>query len=121
MGLFRRLIRWLYWRDEDRNSLYPGIPGLVGMRPLENGRIALSFFDDRREVGEIRVYDLWTDFASRRAELPWIERLFDQEFFKSVYVSGFCLCWEESSDLDIPLEYVFQRSVPVKEGFRCLK
>ena len=99
------------------------IPKLIGMRPLEKGRLALAFWDKKVEPENalmVRVYDLWKKFESRKDQEP-ISRWFEPVFFATVYLLGDCVCWGGNSDLDIFSDDLYYDSVLVKEDFRCLK
>ena len=134
---FRRLVTRLFEHfvlgvDDDNY-----VPRLVGMRPLENGRLALAFNDDRRKdedgysVEEVRIFDFWTVFADRRQinenDEEWrnwpklvMARWFDPEFFKTAYLYMNSVCWGEGG-FDLHYTELYDMSVLVKEDFQCVK
>ena len=93
------------------------MPRLTGMRPLENGRLALVFWDDVLQDSEVRVYDLWSGFASRRND-PLCSKWFDPEFFRRACIFGECVAWDDFYEL--PFDELYDGSEKVEEGFWCL-
>ena len=101
----------------------PYSPQLIGVRPLENGRLALCFRNsglDPENSIEVKVFDLWKCYASWRDVEP-NNKWFDPGFFKTAYVLGDFICWGETDDLDICISDLYEDSDVVEEDFRCLK
>ena len=89
----------------------------LGVRPLENGRLALSYYNKKTKKEEVRVYDLWVGFESRRND-PLCEKWFNISFFKTLYYYKDCVCWNESMTLPVDDLYVWSELVEGK--FQCL-
>ena len=117
-----------YWKHIKRYKPYSNSPRLVGVRPLENGRLALAFRNKKNRVWikelmiwddeELRIYDLWKDFASRKDE-PVVSKWYKEDFFYRFYFYGDTLSW--GSGLDLGADYLYRNSEVVKGDFLCLR
>ena len=92
------------------------VPKLIGMRPLKKGRLALSYWNEEMKKEEVRVYDVWKAYPKKTAPFPgW----YDRKVFKSCYLFGGGIFWDEYNELWG--DHIYSYSVLVKEDFHCVK
>jgi len=99
----------LYWKSY--------IPIIEGLRPLKNGRLALAFWNEKIGLEEVRVFDVWKYFKSRRND-PLISPWFNPEYFKRVYLYHQMACWEPIRELSA--EQLYENSEIVRGSFEDL-
>ena len=112
--------RWFYTRVVKGIPPVPYVPKLSGLRPLENGRLVLSYFNNKKEYNEeVRIFNLWKYFENRRDEHP-LSLWYNPEFFKKVYVYHGCACWDGVSMLALGSDWLYENSALIQEGFECV-
>ena len=93
------------------------IPKLIGMRPLENGRLALAF--DNKESGqlEVRIYNVWKVFPRESVGAKYLG-WYEPDTFKKAYLFGSSVYWTE--DVDLYSDILYLNSVLVEGDFHCV-
>ena len=100
----------------------PYTPRLIGARPLDNGRLALAFWNEKTKQEEVLVADIWGAFMDRRLSPLWeslFSKLYNETLFNSLYLYDGNVCWPFGLELSY-LE-LYSASEIAKDGFQCLK
>ena len=94
----------------------PYVPKLIGMRPLDNGRLALAFWNKKIKKEEVKVYDVWKNNPKTST---YYTGWYDREKFKSCYLYGGWVYW--GKEAEFMGSVLYYDSELVKEDFQCLK
>ena len=106
-----------YWRFIKRVPAMPYTPELIGVRPLENGRLGLAFWDKKEQWEEYRVINIWEVFKDRKED-PVIKPLFDPDVFSEVCFYQWQAQWPNWYDISATELYSLSHDIP--ENFLCL-
>ena len=88
---------------------------LVGMRPLENGRLALAYRHKVSRKEEVRVFDVRKAFPKTSCYyVGW----YDDEIFKSCYLYDGMIFWD--ADTELRGDHIYFHSKLVKGDFQCI-
>jgi hypothetical protein len=120
MGHIEKMVcRW-------RSSGSGYCPSLVGMRVLDNGRLALAFWNDATERYEFKVVNVWESYSSYRGH-SIAGKWFDPDFFKGAFLFHGMVYWPSVGELPGSDLYGIGTNVELPAGeseeavFGCLK
>ena len=93
------------------------VPELIGMRPLENGRLALAFWNEKTRKEEVRIYDVWKAHPKDGKGVKYLD-WYDPVKFKQCYLYMDMIWWEQ--DIELSIDHIYYYTKLVKEDFQKL-
>lgn len=108
----------VYWKVEDCMKRHVSkdvyTPELMGFRPLKNGRLALQFYNVQTEKEEVRVVDIWKEYANYKG-VELLGDFFDPKVFMRVFYCNYCIVF--SGGLELLPSDLYGMSELVQEDF----